>query len=190
MTRVVWVVMAFLILAIGVPAAVIKQSKDKGTAPHQEISRAVLVPTDVARRVIVPPCGTGVPVASIPPGELADTPGTISFTLRRGRGDRVLLIPRCRASQGAQASEGANLPSAAFVLPVGADVTAGRGGSAEAGTEIVQAQIVVPANSSIETVVVPQCIEGREEATRTATGRAIILEPLRDRPRTALAPPC
>src|SRR5919199_63335 len=65
-----------------------------------------------------------------------------------------VLIPRCRASEGAAPSEGVNLPSAAFVLPIGAQVTAGRGGSAQAGTELVQSQLFVPGNSTIKDVVV------------------------------------
>ena len=187
MNRVAWVVMGLLVLGLGLGAAV--NTKEK-TEPGQEIARAVLVPTETQRRIIVPPCGTGVPVASIPPEELAKTPGAVAFKLKPDRGDRIVLVPRCRASQGAQASEGANVPAAAFVLPVGARVTAGRGGSAEAGTERVQSQLVVPSGSEIETVVVPACIESREQAEESATGRAVILDPQPDRPRVALAAPC
>ena len=187
MNRVAGVVIVVLVLGLGIGAAVNTEEK---TEPGQEISRAVLVPTETQRRIVVPPCGTGVPVASIPPEKLATTPGTVSFKLQKGRGDRIVLVPRCRASQGAQPSEGANVPAAAFVLPVGARVTAGRGGSAEAGTERVQSQLVVPSGSEIETVVVPRCIESKEQAEKTATGRAVILDPQPGRPRVALAGPC
>src|SRR3712207_301972 len=159
MTKVVWIVMLLLIVAIGVPAAAIKQEKDKGTKPKQEIARAVLVPTNVKRQIVVPPCGTGVPVTSTDPAELAKTPGSISFVLKRGRGDRILLIPRCRASQGAAPSEGANLPSAAFLLPVAANLDAGRGGSVEAGAAVRQGAIPGPPHPRIQTRLRPQCIQ-------------------------------
>ena len=192
MTRVVWVVMIGLILAVGIPAVLIKSEEEKGTFPEQEAARAVLVPTTKTHRIIVPPCGPGVPVAQTPPDELARTPGSVTFLLRKGaaEADRVVLVPRCRAGQGAAPSEGVALPAAAFVLPTAAQVEAGRGGSAEAGTELVQSQLVVPVDSPIENVVVPACIEELEEAKETATGRAVILDPQEGRRDTALAPPC
>ena len=187
MTRVVWVVMGALVLVLGGAAIAMKK---KTTEPKQEAARLVRVPTEVEREVVVPPCGTGTNVTSIDPATLVRTPGTIAFRLARGRGDRLVLVPRCRASQGAQASEGVNLPSAAFVLPIGSQVTAGRGGSAQAGTEKVESQLVVPANSKIETIVVPRCIETAKEAERNATGRTLILDPAPKRPTSTLAPPC
>src|SRR3954452_20782781 len=99
--------MAVVILGIGVPVAIIKNNADK-TVPHQEVSRLLRVPTETARRVIVPPCGTGVPVTSARPDTLAKTAGSVVIILKRNRGDRLVLIPRCRASQGAAPSEGVN----------------------------------------------------------------------------------
>jgi hypothetical protein len=148
------------------------------------------VPTERAREVIVPPCGTGTNVAATKPAALAKTPGTIAFRLQKDNGDRLVLVPRCRASQGAAASEGVNLPSAAFILPIGAQVTAGRGGSAQAGTEKVESQLVIPANSTIETIVVPRCIETSQEAEKNATGRTLLLNSLPKDKKTALGPPC
>jgi hypothetical protein len=192
MTRVVWVVMGVLILALGIPAVLIKSEAEKGTFPEQEAARVVLVPTSKTHRIIVPPCGTGVPVEQTPPAALIETPGVVTFLLRKGTADRdrIVLVPRCRAGQGAEPSEGVALPAAAFVLPTEAQITAGRGGSAEAGTELVQSQLVVPDDSPIENVVVPACIEELEEAKRSASGRAVILDSQRGRRNTALAPPC
>ena len=187
MTRVGWIVMAALIVVLGGIAIAMKKETTK---PKQEASRLVRVPTEREREVIVPPCGTGTNVASTKPEALVKTPGTIAFRLRKNNGDRLVLVPRCRASQGAQPSEGVNLPSAAFILPIGAQVTAGRGGSAQAGTEKVESQLVVPANSSIETIVVTRCIETSQEAEKNATGRTLILNAERGRKDTALGPPC
>ena len=181
--------MAVLALALGGASAYINREQGH-TQPQQELARAVLVPTEKEREVIVPPCGTGVPVASTKPAELAKTPGSIDFILRKERGDRIVVVPRCRASQGAQPSEGANLPSAAFVLPIGAHIQAGRAGSAVAGTELVQAQLVIPANSTIKKIVVPRCIESKTEAQKSATGRALILDPQPGQPNAAIGPPC
>jgi hypothetical protein len=179
--------MGVLIVAFAVPAALITKETSK---PHQEVSRLIRIPTEKQRRVIIPPCGTGVPVTTARPDILAKTPGTVVFLLKKGRGDRLVLVPRCRASQGAAPSEGVNLPSAAFVLPVGAEVTAGRGGSAQAGTELVQSQLFVPANSTITTVVVTRCIERKPQAVETATGRTLILKPQPERKNAAIGPPC
>jgi hypothetical protein len=186
-TRTVWIVMGVLVLALAIPGILMKDVK---SVPHQEVARLIRVPTEKARRVIVPPCGTGVPVTTAPPATLAKTPGSVAFRLKQGRGDRLVLIPRCRASQSAAPSEGANLPAAAFVLPVGAQVTAGRGGSAEAGTELVQSQLFIPANSSIRDVIVPRCIESKPQAVETATGRTLILKPQPGRKTAAIGPPC
>jgi hypothetical protein len=185
--RVALSVMAGLVVVLGGIAIAMKK---KTSEPKQEASRLVRVPTERAREVIVPPCGTGTNVASTKPAALVKTPGTIAFRLGKDDGDRLVLVPRCRASQGAQASEGVNLPSAAFILPIGAQVTAGRGGSAQAGTEKVESQLVVPANSKIETIVVTRCIETSQEAEKSATGRTLILNAARGQPKLALGPPC
>jgi hypothetical protein len=186
-TRTVWIVMVLVILGIGIPAII---ETTPHTRPRQEAARLVRVPTEVERRVIVPPCGTGVDVASITPDNLAKTSGSIVFRLKQGRGDRLVLVPRCQAAEGAKPSEGVNLPSAAFVLPVGAELSAGRAGSIQAGTELVQSQLVIPANSTIKTVVVPRCIETAFHARQAATGRTLILNAERNRPAAALAGPC
>jgi hypothetical protein len=186
-SRTPWVVIILLALGLGIPLALITEKKSE---PHQEVSRLIRVPTERVRRIIIPPCGTGVPVATVKPESLAKTPGSVTFRLKRGRGDRLVLVPRCRASQDAQPSEGSNLPAAAFVLPVGAQVTAGRGGSAQAGTELVQSQLFIPANSSIKDIVVPRCIERKVQATETATGRTLILKPQPGRKTAAIGPPC
>jgi hypothetical protein len=179
--------MVGLVVVLGGVAIAMKK---KTTQPKQEASRLIRVPTERTREVIVPPCGTGTNVAATRPDVLAKTPGTIAFRLQKDNGDRLVLVPRCRASQGSAPSEGVNLPSAAFVLPIGALVTAGRGGSAQAGTEKVESQLVVPANSQITTIVVPRCLETAKEAEKNATGRSLILNAVRGQPAVALGPPC
>jgi hypothetical protein len=186
-TRTVWIVMVLLILGIGIPAII---ETTPHTTPRQEAARLVRVPTEVQRRVIVPPCGTGVNVSAETPDSLAKTAGSIVFLLKQGRGDRLVVIPRCQASEGAKPSEGVNLPSAAFVLPIGAELSAGRAGSIQAGTELVQSQLVIPANSPIKTVVVQRCSEEEFHARQAATGRTLIMNPERNRPTAALAGPC
>jgi hypothetical protein len=185
--RVALSVMIALIVVLGGIAIAMKKETTK---PKQEASRLLRVPTDRARRVIVPPCGTGTNVASTKADALVKTPGTIAFRLQKETGERLILVPRCRASQGAAASEGVNLPSAAFILPIGAQVTAGRGGSAQAGTEKVESQIAIFANSPVNTVVITRCIQSSKEAEKNGTGRTIVIKGERGDPAVALAPPC
>jgi hypothetical protein len=186
-TRVGWIVMAGLIVVLGGVAIAMKKDKTK---PKQEASRLLRVPTDRTRRVIVPPCGTGTNVAAIKADALAKTPGAIVFQLQKLTGERLVLVPRCRASQGAAPSEGVNLPSAAFVLPIGAQVTAGRGGSAQAGTEKVESQIAIFANSPVDTIVIPRCLQTGQQAEKNASGATIVIKGERGDPKVALAPPC
>jgi hypothetical protein len=187
-SRVAWIVIVGLIVIMG--GIAIAMEKKETTKPKQEASRLLRVPTDRERRVIVPPCGTGTNVAATKADVLVKTPGTIAFRLQKETGERLVLIPRCRASQGAAPSEGVNLPSAAFILPIGAQVTAGRGGSAQAGTELVESQIAIFANSPVDTVVITRCIQSAKEAEKHASGRTIVIKGERGDPKVALAPPC
>jgi hypothetical protein len=186
MTRTVWVVMIGIALVLGIVAGI--ANKKEPTKPQQELARAVLAPANTKLRVIVPPCGTGVPVATQTGDQLAKTPGSVVFLLNANPSGREVVVPRCRASQGAQPSEGVNLPAAAFILPIAANETAGRAGSAEAGTERVQS--TVQPLPGINTIIVGGCIESKQQAEKTATGRTIVVKPVHGRPTEALAPPC
>ena len=178
--------MAAIAIVLGVGAAI--KTTSTPTQPQQELARALLVPTDVARRVIVPPCGTGVPVTSRPAGALARTPGSVVFVLSPNNGERIVVVPRCLASQGAHPSPGVELPAAAFVLAIGADLRAGVVGNGQPGTQRIESQYEVPPASSIRNIVITRCIEPKEQAQ--PTGRSVILRARPGRPDTALAPPC
>src|SRR4051794_21345814 len=77
--------------------------------------RAIVIPTDRPRTVVVTPCDAPSPRT----GEGAlSTPGVTTVRLARASGRRMVLVPRCQAQSGTQLNGAANLPSAAFVLGV------------------------------------------------------------------------
>src|SRR4051812_50038446 len=75
--------MGVLVLALAIPAV---RKKEKKSEPHQEASRLVRGPTEGQRRVIVPPCGTGVSGAPVKPDALAQTARSGAVPLKKGPG--------------------------------------------------------------------------------------------------------
>ena len=148
--RAVWIVLAALILVFVVGAIVYPKKK---TTNVNAGMRAVILPTnDAARTVLVGPCGTGANVAGTNPSALLTTTGTVALQLPQGSGTRVVLIPRCSAAK-------TNLPSAAFVLEPGTPVpsTAKGPSTAAAAPGSANAQVLLPAGSSVTTVVATPC---------------------------------
>jgi hypothetical protein len=166
-----------VLLAAGIVGEATKKSPPKSFMAGGSF-RAVFVPTDRDRTVIVTPCDAPEPKT----GEGAlTTPGVTTVRLRRDSGLRTVLVPRCTAQKGTQLNGATNLPSAAFVLKPGERPAVAPGKSA-AG---VQAQVVVPTRSDAATIVVPPC-----RATSKAAARdEVVLRP-GDRPGTAVAPAC
>ena len=58
----------------------------------------------------------------------------------------------------------------------------------EAHQELARA-VLVPTEKE-RRVIVPRCIESKPEATQTATGRALVMDPQPGRPKVGLAGPC
>ena len=185
-TRVPWFVMIGLALVLGGIALTSSTSKTKPSNPGE---RAVIVPTDRVRTVVVPPCATGVPITASNAGTAEKTAGAITMQLAAGRGVRTVLVPRCSAIPHKAQSGTTNLPSAAFVLPVGAKGPAARGGQGVGISENIEAQLVVPQGSTITTIVVPPC-ERSGGLKKSGTGRAVVLGPLGGGSTTAVGPPC
>lgn len=176
----VWIIGAGLVLLL--VAVSIAASALKGKKPAPKGARALIVPTaDRARTVVVPPCNTGEPVTGATAASQVRTLGATAVQLPRGSGTRVVMIPRCTAGAGTTANPGANLPSAAFVLRIGARVPPDRTGALGG----FRSQLIVPTGSQASTIVVPPCTgEG-------ASGRrAVVLAPRAGQSHTALAPSC
>jgi hypothetical protein len=160
------------------------------TSKVNEGLRAVVVPTgDIARTVIVPPCGTGTPVSSGGTANVLVTGATV-VELPQGSGVRLVLVPRCAAGSGASGGQSL-LPSAAFVprpnTPVptlGGKSVSGSSGPVVADPSAATSQLEVTAGSDVRTVVVPPC-------TGKSTGPAeSILGSAAGTPGVAVAPGC
>jgi hypothetical protein len=120
--RTVWAVGAAIIALFVIGAVVI--GKSSNTSTINQGTRAVVVPTsDAARTVVVPPCGTGVRVASTDMAALANTTGTTRVGFAQGEGVRIVLVPKCAGGRGASAGT-SGVPSAVFVPTVRTPVPA------------------------------------------------------------------
>jgi hypothetical protein len=159
-------VIVALIVILGIGAAV-GGSKKKTSPPKTFIAggsfRAVVVPADRPRTVVVTPCNAP------PKGASITMPGATAIRLPAGAGIRTVLVPKCAASTGTQLNGAANTASAAFVLKPDQQVRTGP-------------HVVVPSQSAADTIVVPPC----RSATAGAQ-REVVLTP---RGGTAVAPAC
>src|SRR4051794_19236941 len=133
--------------------------------------RAVVVPTDRPRTVVVTPCDAPSPKT----GEGAlSTPGVTTVRLTQASGRRTVLVPRCLAQKGTALNGMANTPSAALVLKPGDQ------------TPSVQPQVLVPSDSPAQTIVVPPCRAGTKPPG--GSGSQIVLSP--GAAGTVVAPAC
>jgi hypothetical protein len=191
-TRVVWVVIAVLALLMGGIAIAVKPTKEeKGAVPG---ARALIVPDDRTRTVLVPPCASGTNVTSNDPAKVRAEPGTVEVTLPAGgAGSRTVAVPHCNSDAGTQtAGGGPNLPSALYVLGIGTNVRPGTGGEKTLGAGGLESQLVLPTGSSATTIVVTAC-EEKKSSDENAKGPppTSVLPSKPPRPGQALvAPPC
>jgi hypothetical protein len=180
--RTAYGVMAVLAVVLGVIGIIGKSTKKEPPNSFMDggAFRAVVVPTDMPRTVVVTPCDAPSPTTG---NGAMETPGVTTVRLQRDSGLRTVLVPRCSALKGTQQNGMVNVPSAAFVLKPGERADT-RAKAAKTG---VQAQIVVPSQSRAETIVVPPC---RAQGTPDASPpRDVVLRP-GALPGTAVAPAC
>jgi hypothetical protein len=161
--RTVFAIVGVMVVVLAI-AGILGESKKK-TPPKSFFAvgsyRAVVVPTDHPRTVVVTPCNapaTGVNVG---------TPGATTLRLQANSGMRTVVVPKCVATKGTQANGTANAASAAFVLKAGEQPK-------------ISSQVVVPSDSAARTIVVAPC-------TRQGAAREVLLTPRGD---TAVAPAC
>src|SRR4051812_25343336 len=139
--RTVVYVMGALVVVLAIASAL---GGSKKSTPKSFLAggsfRAVVVPTDRPRTVVVTPCDAPSPTT----GEGAlSTPGVTTVRLTRTGGQRTVLVPRCLAPKGTALNGQANLPSAAFVLKPGEQPTI----QPKAAPTGVQSQVLVPRDS-------------------------------------------
>src|SRR3712207_3483116 len=174
--------MAVLAVVLGIAGLVGKSSKKEKPNSFTDGGsfRAVVVPTDKPRTVVVTPCDAPSPTTG---NGAMRTPGVTTVRLQGGSGLRTVLVPRCSALAGTQANGMVNLPSAAFVLKPGerADTVA------KAAKTGVQGQLILPGDSDAETIVVPPC--KAQKTPKALAQKEVVLEP-GELPGTAVAPAC
>ncbi len=194
--RVAPAVMTGLAIVLLLGAIVATSGKKKKEPPGEEGVRALVVPTsDMARTVVVAPCGTGRPVTAGNATAQVETFGSTVVRLPPATVSRVLLIPRCSENTSEAGAEPvAQVPSSVFVLTTGATNAVGTKGSGkkkkktkkDSGEPTLEprSQLILPSASAGQTVVVPPCT-GKGRATK-----ATVLSPAAGNPTVLLAPPC
>src|SRR3954451_1419946 len=174
--RIPFVVAGVLIVLLGGGVILTKSSKkSSGPKVPPETARALSVPANVPRTVVVAPCNTPVQQTKGP-----GTPGSTALQLPAGGGTRYVLVPHCLPKAGVTESPGA-IPSAAFVLPSGDRPAEGQGGSLVAGHLVARTQLLLPNGAKATTIVVPPCTK------KTAGKRDVALS---GDSRTVTAPKC
>src|SRR3954451_3441626 len=157
--RIPFVVAGVLIVLLGGGVILFKGNKKKsGPTVPQETARALSVPTNQARTVIVSPCNTPVQqtTSAVKNGEAP--PGATTVALPAGAGTRYVLVPHCLPKAGVTETPGP-IPSAAFVLPAGDRPAEGQAGSLVVGSFVARTQLLLPNGAKTSTVVVPPCTE-------------------------------
>jgi hypothetical protein len=154
--KVPWIAGAVLILIFVIGAVALGGKKKKTTpASVPETARALVVPADRARTVIVPPCQTPLQdtVNNAKAGK--PTPGATTIELPKGQGQRTVLVPHCQPGTGSTTLDG-TIPSAAVVLGDTTRRTETEGGI-QADGFLARSQLVLSGGGSATTIVVPAC---------------------------------
>jgi hypothetical protein len=182
-----WIVGGALIVLFVVIAAVGSgggsKSKSKAKSPP-EGGRAVVLPVERSRTVVVPPCSTPVSTTARNAAAGRATPGATAVALPEGPGVRTLLVPHCLPRTGATNAAG-NLPSAAFIVAGSERLTEGQEGAVTAAGITARSKLILPDGSDATTIVVPPC---RKKAT--GKGRDTVLSAARRSPKVVVAPSC
>jgi hypothetical protein len=156
------------VLVVLFAAAGIASQKSKPKPFKTEGSRAVVLPAgDRARFVVVPPCSPPTVITAENASSQISVPGAVAVGIPQGAPPRTVVIPRCGAT-AAPVPGGPNVPSAAFVLGPGKQVSAvskvPKGGDPIAYG--INAQITVPTGSPVTTIVARQC-DGKAKTEKT-----------------------
>jgi hypothetical protein len=156
--RVPWIAGAALVVLLVGGALLVgggKKSKSKSPASAPETARALVVPTDRPRTVVIPPCQTPLQDTVRQAESGRPTPGATTFELPRAPGVRTLLVPHCQPGTGATNADG-SVPSLAVVLADRERLSEDQG-SIRAEGFLARSQLVLPGGSSAGTIIVPPC---------------------------------
>lgn len=160
-----------LILVVFIGALLATGGKKKSKPPAPPVSaRAVVLPANRARTVVVPPCNTPVSTTARNAARGRPTPGATTLQLLAERGSHTLLVPHCQPTETGSTTADGGIPSAAFLLGTSRRLPKDREGRIESDGVVAQSQLLLPGGSSASTIVVPPCIE-----KPTGTGRDAVL---------------
>src|SRR4051812_5293251 len=159
-----------------------KKKSTTASAPPPT-ARAVVVPTNVQRTVVIAPCGAPVNDTVVNAAAGKATPGATTLALPTGRGVRTMLVANCLPKTGATNAAG-NLPSAAMILPTTQQQTEGQSGDVTAGSFSARSKALLPDGSKQRTVVVSPCAKASSKA------KTVVIDSAKGHPDVALAPSC
>jgi hypothetical protein len=182
--KVPWIAGAVLIVIFAIGAVALGGKKKKTTpASKPETARAVVVPADRARTIVVPPCQTPVQdtVKNAKAGK--GTPGATTLELPKGQGQRTVLVAHCQPGTGSTTVDG-TIPSAALVLGDTKRRVESEGGIEEAGF-LARSQLVLGGGGTATTLVIPGC--AKKEGTK---GQDAVLGAGGGSSSVAVAPSC
>jgi len=169
--RVPWIVGGTLIALFVLGSLVFGSGSGEMTMPDPaslpESARAVKLPGEREYTVVVPPCGTRAEATVRNVKRDLATPGATMLTAPAREGVTTVLVPHCQPGTGAT-NAGGDLPSAAFVLP-GEERTGEAQGTLSVNGAIARSQVLLPAGSEVETIVIPPC-------ARSTAGGDVVLE--------------
>jgi len=157
--------------------------KKKPTPPPPPVSaRAVVLPANRSRTVVIPPCNTPVSTTARNAARGRSTPGATTVELPRGLGSSTLLVPNCQPTKTGSTTVDGGTPSAAFVLAGRQRLSKDRGGRIESDGVVAESQLLLPDGSSTSTIVVPPCIKKPtdnelESSLSADKGNALVVAP-------------
>ena len=187
--KVPWVVGGVLIVVLAIGALVATSSKKSASKmpPPPESARAVVLPANQSRTVVIPPCNTPVSDTArvAGGGRRTGTPGATAFELPQEQGVHTLLVPHCQPTKTGSVNAEGSIPSAAFILPNERRLTKDREGKIHYQGVIAESQLILPDRSKVATVVVPACT--KKEGSK---GRDIVLGADRGNAELVVAPSC
>jgi len=166
-----------LVLGIGILVAGGGKKKTKVPPIPPASARAVVLPANRTRTVVIPPCNTPVSSTVRNAASGTPTPGATTFELPAGRGVHTLLVPNCQPTKSGSTNVEGSIPSAAFVLGDRERPTKDREGRLESDGVIAEAQLLLPDSSSTSVIVVPPCTKkpagkGRDSVLGAAQGNS------------------
>jgi hypothetical protein len=145
-----------LIVATGVLVCGGKKKSKSAKSPPVS-ARALVVPGNRPRTVVVPPCNTPVSSTAGNAARGQPTPGATTVEVPGGGGVHTLLVPNCQATKTGSTTADGGIPSAVFVLGTRKRLSKDKEGKIESDGVVANSVLLLPNGSSTSTIVVKPC---------------------------------